>query len=52
VLEDRINAYEHIIDTENRDRCDLIVMASHRWRGLEGMAIGSQTNKVITESSG
>jgi len=51
VLEDGINAYEKIITVANRDRCDLIVMASHGRRGLEGMIIGSQTNKVLTRAT-
>jgi nucleotide-binding universal stress UspA family protein len=51
VLEDGINAYENIIETANRDRCDLILMASHGRRGLEGMIIGSQTNKVLTRAT-
>lgn len=51
VLEDGINAYENIIDTASRDHCDLIVMASHGRRGLEGMILGSQTNKVLTRAT-
>jgi nucleotide-binding universal stress UspA family protein len=31
--------------------CDLIVMASHGRRGLEGLLIGSETQRVLTQSS-
>ena len=33
----------------NRD-CDLIFMASHGRRGIEGMLVGSETQKVMTHS--
>ena len=31
--------------------CDLIVMASHGRRGLEGFLLGSETQKVLTHTS-
>ena len=37
-----------IIDQASRSGCDLIVMASHGRRGVEGVLLGSQTQKVLT----
>lgn len=42
--------YEMIIDQATRFDCDLIVMASHGRRGLEGILLGSETQKVLTHS--
>jgi nucleotide-binding universal stress UspA family protein len=42
--------YEMIIDQATRFNCDLIVMASHGRRGLEGILLGSETQKVLTHS--
>lgn len=42
--------YEMIIDQATRFKCDLIVMASHGRRGLQGILIGSETQKVLTHS--
>jgi len=39
-----------IIDTAKAKKCDLIVMASHGRKGLSGLIIGSETNKVLTHS--
>jgi nucleotide-binding universal stress UspA family protein len=43
--------YKAIIDTATSRNCDLIVMASHGWRGLTGMLIGSETKKVLTHTN-
>jgi nucleotide-binding universal stress UspA family protein len=43
--------YKAIIDTATSRNCDLIVMASHGWRGLTAMLIGSETKKVLTHTS-
>lgn len=43
--------YEAIIQAARERGCDLIVMASHGRRGLQGVLIGSETNKVLTHSS-
>lgn len=40
--------YEVIIDTAQTSGCDLIFMASHGRRGIEGLLIGSVTQKVLT----
>jgi nucleotide-binding universal stress UspA family protein len=42
--------WQGIIGTARRKKCDLIVMASHGRRGLAGLVIGSETNKVLTHS--
>ena len=42
--------YEGIIDTAEKQRCDLIVMASHGRRGFTGLILGSETTKVLTHS--
>lgn len=43
--------YEAIIQAAQEKECDLIVMASHGRRGLQGVLIGSETNKVLTHSN-
>lgn len=42
--------YEAIIDAADRHGCDLIFMASHGRRGLSGLLLGSETQKVLTHS--
>jgi nucleotide-binding universal stress UspA family protein len=42
--------YEEIIRTAQKRGCDLILMASHGRRGIEGFLLGSQTQKVLTHS--
>ena len=42
--------YDAIIAAAKKNRCDLIVMASHGWRGLKGLVLGSETQKVLTHS--
>jgi nucleotide-binding universal stress UspA family protein len=43
--------YEGIIKQAEKSRCDLIVMASHGRRGLQGLLLGSETIKVLTHST-
>jgi len=43
--------YQAIIEKASEEKCDLIVMASHGRRGLKGMLLGSETQKVLTHSS-
>lgn len=43
--------YQAIIDTAIERGCDLIFMASHGRRGLAGLLLGSETQKVLTHSS-
>jgi nucleotide-binding universal stress UspA family protein len=43
--------YEAIIRTAHDNACDLVAMASHGQKGLKGVLIGSQTQKVLTHSA-
>lgn len=40
--------YEAIVETAQDFGCDLVVMASHGWRGMQAVLLGSQTQKVLT----
>lgn len=42
--------YEAIINAATENGCDLIFMASHGRRGLSGLLLGSETQKVLTHS--
>ena len=42
--------WQGIVKTARTRKCDLIVMASHGRRGLEGLLLGSETTKVLTHS--
>ena len=42
--------WEAIIDAASAAGCDLIFMASHGRRGLSGLLLGSETQKVLTHS--
>ena len=43
-------AYEGIVDTAKKRRCDVIFMASHGRRGLSKLIMGSVTQKVLMHS--
>lgn len=43
--------YEAIIEAAKKFKCELIVMASHGRRGLSGVVLGSETQKVLTHST-
>ena len=43
--------WEAIIDAAQGAGCDLIFMASHGRRGLSGLLLGSETQKVLTHST-
>lgn len=43
--------YQAILAAAEQLSCDLIVMASHGCRGLEGFMLGSQTQKVLNHST-
>jgi len=42
--------YEAIIAMAEEKGCDLIMMASHGRRGVQGFLLGSETHKVLTHS--
>jgi nucleotide-binding universal stress UspA family protein len=39
-----------ILATAKKEKCDLIFMASHGRRGLAGVILGSETQKVLTQT--
>jgi nucleotide-binding universal stress UspA family protein len=43
--------HQEIIKTVGERKCDLILMASHGRRGLQGLLLGSETVKVLTHCS-
>jgi nucleotide-binding universal stress UspA family protein len=42
--------YEAIITMAQEKGCDLIMMASHGRRGVQGLLLGSEAHKVLTHS--
>ena len=42
--------WQAIVKAAKSSKCDLIAMASHGRKGLEGLLIGSETHKVLTHS--
>jgi nucleotide-binding universal stress UspA family protein len=42
--------YEAIIAAAAKEGCDLVCMASHGRKGISGLLVGSETNKVLTHS--
>jgi len=42
---------EGILETANKNQCDLIVMSSHGRRGLGRLLLGSQAVRVLTHST-
>ena len=42
--------HEAIIQAASKRGCDLIAMASHGRKGMQGMVLGSETYKVLTHS--
>lgn len=41
---------EAILETAAKRKCDMIVMASHGRRGISGVLLGSETQKVLTQA--
>jgi nucleotide-binding universal stress UspA family protein len=39
-----------ILATAKKKKCDLIVMATHGYRGIRGVLLGSETQKVLTHA--
>lgn len=50
VFEEDTSPYEAIIRVAEERGCDLIMMASHGQKGLGGVLLGSETQKVLTHS--
>lgn len=50
LLEAGEEAWKVITDIAESKKCDLIVMASHGRKGLEGLLLGSETVKVLTHT--
>ena len=42
--------HEAILDAVREHHCDLIVMATHGWHGLNRLTLGSETQKVLLQS--
>jgi len=42
--------HEAILEAANEYRCDLIVMATHGWHGLDRLMLGSETQRVVNQS--
>ena len=42
--------WDAIIKGARRHHCDLIVMASHGYRGIKGLLLGSETHRVLTHA--
>lgn len=42
--------YEAIVKAAEERHCDLIAMASHGRKGVQGIVLGSETNKVLTHT--
>ena len=45
------NPYEAIISSARQHACDLIMMASHGHKGIKGLLLGSETQKVLVHSA-
>lgn len=45
-----VEPYRAIIATARKHDCGLIVMASHGRRGVEGVLLGSETQRVLTHT--
>lgn len=42
--------YEAIVEAARERECDLICMASHGHKGVKGLLLGSETQKVLTHT--
>jgi nucleotide-binding universal stress UspA family protein len=51
VLAEENDVHKQIIAVAKKKRCDLICMASHGRRGLAGILLGSETQKVLTHGT-
>jgi nucleotide-binding universal stress UspA family protein len=46
-----LHPWEAVIEHADREKCDLIVMASHGRRGVTALLLGSETQKVLTHTT-
>lgn len=51
VVAENYSPYKAIIATAKKEKCDLIVMASHGRSGAAAVLIGSETQKVLTHTT-
>jgi nucleotide-binding universal stress UspA family protein len=49
-LETDPRPHHAIATVARREGCDLIVMGSHGWRGLDRLLLGSETQRVVLEA--
>lgn len=45
------DVHKEILAVAKRKKCDLVCMASHGRRGLSGLVLGSETQKVLTHGT-
>jgi nucleotide-binding universal stress UspA family protein len=50
VMVESNDVWKQIIAVAKKKKCDLICMASHGRRGLSGVVLGSETQKVLTHT--
>jgi nucleotide-binding universal stress UspA family protein len=43
--------YEEIVEAAKKFECDLIIIASHGYKGLNKLLLGSQTDKVLSHTT-
>ena len=43
--------HEEIVEAAKKYHCDLIMMASHGRKGLKGLLLGSETQKVLAHTT-
>lgn len=43
--------HQAILEAVNEHHCDLIVMATHGWHGMNRLMLGSETQKVLLQST-
>jgi nucleotide-binding universal stress UspA family protein len=51
VLSTSLSPHEEIVETAKKYHCDLIMMASHGRKGLKGLLLGSETQKVLAHTT-
>ena len=50
-LVEHTHPWEAIVRAAKEENCDLILMASHGRKGITGLLLGSETNKVLSHST-